>query len=383
MVHGLMVKVKTANGVRKGLNCLVVIRKSASSFLLIVMAGCALTGCVRSNFSEIEALLETAPKVADSILAYMPLPKSRSDQAWYAVLKMQADYKNYRPITDNNLILSATEYYGTKHKSYQAAMAWYSLGCSYTDANNDMSAINAYLKARDLFPDTLIRYYALTEQNLGKHYLNRMMLPEATEQFKCCLANAIRLNNIKMQQNAIYNLGCCALYDKDFSTADSIFNHILTDNSFSLNQKSTALFQLSKIRLHYEKDYNSALELINKYLFYLNNKEGTGSALSVKADIFYKMEQFDSAYHYYKKSLLYNSDINTLCSNYDKLTLLAIKLEHNNETTQFYGEYKKMADSIYVIRNQEQIKTLESEHRVELAENQLYNRTVRFTIINI
>ena len=356
-----------------------------SRLFCIILSGLIATiliSCGNSRIlREAETLLETNPAAADTILASMPAPKLRRDRAWYAVLKTQADYKQYRPIKSDSLILTATDYYGTKHKGYKAAMAWYSLGCSYTDANNDMAAINAYLKARDLFPDTLIRYYALTEQNLGKHYLNRMMLSEATEQFRSCLANAIRLNNVKMQQNAIYNLGCCALYNKDFSAADSIFNQIFTGNSYSRDQKYTALFQLSKIRLHHDKEYHRALKMIDDYLKYLNNKEGTGSALSVKADIFYQMEQFDSAYHYYSKSLQYNCDINTLCSNYDKLTILTINPKHIIETTQYYGEYKNMADSIYELRNQEQIKTLESEHMTELAENQLYNRTVRFAII--
>ena len=381
MAHSMTGKVKAANDVIKELKGLVLMRKLSSSFLLLVVAGCVLTGCGQSSLREAEALLETDLKAADSILASMPMPKSRRDRAWYAVLKTQADYKNYRPLTDNSLILSATEYYGTKHKGYQAAMAWYSLGCSYTDANNDLAAIDAYLKARDLFPDTLIRYYALTEQNLGKHYLNRMMLPEATEQFKCCLANAIRLNDGIVQKNAIYNLGRCALYSKDFPTADSIFSHILTDSTSTYDQKNIAIFQLSKIRLHHDKDYPKALELINEHLHYLKTLENYGAGLSVKADIFNEMGQFDSAYHYYSKSLDYNNDINTLCSNYDHLMQMTIELGHKDEATQYYNGYKNTADSIYELRNQEHIRTLESEHRTELAENQLHNRTIRFTII--
>jgi len=381
MAHSMTGKVKAANDVIKELKGLVMMRKLASSFLLLVVTGCVLTGCGQSILREAEALLETDLKAADSILTSMPVPKTRRDRAWYAVLKTQSDYKNYRPLTDNSLILSATEYYGTKHKSYQAAMAWYSLGCSYTDANNDLAAINAYLKARDLFPDTLIRYYALTEQNLGKHYLNRMMLPEATEQYKCCLINSIRVNDDRAKKNAIYKLGCCALYSKDFSKADSIFNFIVTDNSFSLDQKITAKFQLSKIRLHYDKDYHSALELINEYLFYHNRSDNSGAGLSVKADIYNEMGQFDSAYYYYSKSLDYSNDINTLCSNYDYLALTAIELGHKDEAIQYYNGYKNTADSIYELRNQEHIRTLESEHRTELAENQLHNRTIRFTII--
>ena len=346
-------------------------------FCIAVLASCS---GHRASLREAEALLETDPKAADSILASIPEPKLRHNRALYAILKTQLDYKNYRSLSDNSLILSATEYYGTKHKDYHAAMAWYSLGCTYTDANNDIAGIDAYLKAKDLFPDTLNRYYMLAEQNLGRHYLNRMMLSEAKEQFKCCLVNSERLNNIKVQKNAIYNIGCCALYNNDFYDADSIFNYILADGTFSADQKNTATFQLSKIRLHYDKDYLKAMKLIDDYLAFRNNIENSSAGLSVKADIFYKMGQLDSAYYYYSKSLDCSKDINTLCSDYDMLTLLSIQFGQKTQAIKYYNNYKTIADSIYEQRNHEQINTIESEHKIELAENQLHNRTIRFTI---
>lgn len=320
---------------------------------------------------------------ADSILTSLPVPKSRHKYALYAILKTQSDYKNYRPLSDKSLILFATNYFGIKHKSYHSAMAWYSLGCSYTDTNNDLAAIDAYLKAKDLFPDTLVRYYALTEQNLGKHYLNRMMLPEATEQFRCCLSNAIRLKNVKMQQNATYNLGCCALFSKNYSTADSIFSNILAEKTYSSDQKNMAVFQLSKIKLHHEKEFFKALELINQHLHYINSLANSGAAMSVKADIFKEMGLFDSAYHYYEKSLCYSHDINTLCSGYDNLTLMAIILGRKDEAIKNFFDYKISSDSIYEIRNHDKINIIESEHRTELAENNLHYKTIRFTIITI
>ena len=335
-----------------------------------------------NSLSKVETLMETDPKAADSILVSIPVPKLRHNRALYAILKTQLDYKNYRPLSDNSMILSATDYYGTKHKDYYAAMAWYSLGCTYTDTHNDIAAIDAYLKAKDLFPDTLIRYFTLAEQNLGYHYLNRMMLPEATEQYKLCLVNAQRLGNNKVEKKATYNLGCCALYKKEFHVADSIFNHILTDSTSSTDQKNAAIFQLSKIRLHHDKDYPQAMKLIEEYLFFRNNFENSSAGLSVKADIFYEMGQLDSAYYYYSKSLDCSKDINTLCSDYDMLTLLSIRLGQKTQAIKYYNNYKSMADSIYEQRNHEQINIIESEHKIELAENQLHNKTIRFTIIS-
>ena len=103
--------------------------------------------------------------------------KDVADWAW---LKVQTDYKCDVPLTTDSLARIATDYYGTPRRpDYHAAMAWYTLGCAYGDMNDDVNATNAFLNAKSLFPDTLIRYYALTETNLGIHYLNRYMTREA------------------------------------------------------------------------------------------------------------------------------------------------------------------------------------------------------------
>lgn len=169
------------------------------SIILSGLIATILISCGNSRIlREAETLLETNPAAADSILASMPAPKSRRDRAWYAVLKTQADYKQYKPLTTDSLILTATDYYGTRirgsrNRRYHSALAWYSQGCVYTELNNDLAAIDAYLKAEGLFPDTLVRYYALTENKLGVLLINRMMLDEAKQQFKCCQINAKRL----------------------------------------------------------------------------------------------------------------------------------------------------------------------------------------------
>ena len=136
---------------------------------LTLVSACG-DNAVYNSLQDIEQLLETDVVAADSMLSTIPLSGSRKDRALYAILKTQADYKNNVIAQDDSLILTATEYYGTKKRDYHAAMAWYSLGCVYSDMGNDPEAINAYLKAKSLFPDTLVRYYALTEQNLGQHY---------------------------------------------------------------------------------------------------------------------------------------------------------------------------------------------------------------------
>ena len=107
------------------------------------------------ELAQIERLLETNPSQADSLICTISMPKGKRAKALYAIISTQCDYKNYRDIPDDALIAHACNYYGTRKKSYHAAMAWYSRGCVLSLTDDDLGAIKSYLTARDLFPDTL------------------------------------------------------------------------------------------------------------------------------------------------------------------------------------------------------------------------------------
>lgn len=244
--------------------------KAVLLYLLLTFFFATCSPCA-SQLSQAERLLEIDPAAADSVLSSIPVPRSSRERALYAVLKTQADYKLYKAITSDSLILTATRYYGSNRKNFHAALAWYSQGCVYTELHNNMAAIDAYLKAEDLFPDTLLRYYALTEQQLGTRYLEKMMLHQAQIQFEGCKINAERIGDIKTLNYVTIRLGLCALYSQDFTTADSIFSRILRDSTFSQNHKNEALFQLAKVESYCHKDYQSALFFIDSYLFNKRN----------------------------------------------------------------------------------------------------------------
>ncbi|MBO4268007.1 MAG: hypothetical protein J5869_01400, partial [Bacteroidaceae bacterium] len=81
-----------------------------------------------SGLDYMEQLIETNPAKADTLFKTFPVPENKSQHAWYAVLKTQAEYKNYQPVISDSLILTATDYYGTpyngsKNRRYRAAMA--------------------------------------------------------------------------------------------------------------------------------------------------------------------------------------------------------------------------------------------------------------------
>ena len=355
--------------------------------IIILAALVSLAGCGDSRLAEAERLLETDVKAADSILSSMPMPTSRRDRAWYAVLKTQADYKQYKTITSDSLIITATDYFGTsikgsKKRRYQSALAWYSQGSVYSELNNDFAAINAYLKAKDLFPDTLIRYYALTEQNLGNLYLNRMMIDEAEFQFRCCQINAERLQDVRMSNYSFFHRGLCALYRKSFLLADSIFKVISNNNIYTFYQRSVATMQLAKIYLYFYNDNANALNLINNYLDMIRDRE-YGPGLGIKAEIFYVMGEYDSAYYYFSESVNYCDEIYSKCSDADRLSELSSLKGNTEESIYWHKLYGELRDSINKIERNLEIEEIQFKHNEELVREMVAHKHRRFVIVGI
>ena len=134
--------------------------------------GCGGHGHMR-QLERLEAKLDTAPEVVRLALDSIPLGELNGEaRALYAILRTQADYKCYVPLATDTLIRYATDYYNRNRKNYRAAMAWYSLGCVYTELKHDAAAVDAYLQVQSLFPDTTVLYYQLCYQNLGQHYIS-------------------------------------------------------------------------------------------------------------------------------------------------------------------------------------------------------------------
>ena len=118
------------------------------------------------QLESLEAQLDTAPHLVRQSIDSIPFTALRGEaRALYALLRTQADYKCYVPLTSDSLIRYATDYYDGNRKSYRAAMSWYSLGCVYSEMKGDAAAIKSYLRAQSLFPDTTVRYHRLCYQN--------------------------------------------------------------------------------------------------------------------------------------------------------------------------------------------------------------------------
>lgn len=349
--------------------------------MVLVCASCGRSHPIRT-LSRIEAILDSDPAAAQASLDSIDATTLKGRHlARYAMLKTQADYKCYVDIPSDSLIRIATDWYGTRHKDWHAAMSWYSLGCLSDLNGNELDALDAYLKAMSLFSDTTIRYYALCQQNVGVLYEKRHMNQDALRMYNLCLDNSIRLNDRNTESFARYHSGLCLMYMEQYPAADSIFRPMLSDKMLSADQRNVINMHLAKIQLHYYNDYKSALQFIDQYLSAISIPNMASVGLSIKADIYYAMNETDSAYNCYKLAMEYDDELYTVCCNAYELTKLSIVNSNKSDALHYIDVFKTAMDSISILRQTSEIEEIRQGYKTELAQQAMKSRIQRITLI--
>ena len=366
--------------------------KSFSSFRLLLvalplLAVLCFASCLRHSaawplLQEAEALMETDYKAAGALLDSLDAtPLQGEDAALYAILKTQADYKRYVPLTSDSLPRVATAYYGTPYrKNYHAAMAWYALGCYYTEHHADAAAIDVYLKAKDLFPDTLSRYHALCYQNIGKHLYLHDMPKDAIPYLTTFHEHPVCKTDSCLISNADYCLGVAYLRNKDFDKAEQSFYAVLNNRYSSNSDALDAVFQLSKLLYHNHDNYGASLALIDKYIKECQSLYQVGALWSMKGDVYYQFHELDSALYYYKRALQETNDIYTRCDVYKQLLNLAPLVNETDSMPFYTSQYTSLLSKIYEEDREAELIEAKSKHEVELL---YYRRNTLFCIIGV
>ena len=339
---------------------------------LPLLAALLCTSCQRHSavwpqLLEAEALLDTdLPAAAPLLDSLDATPLRGEDAALYAILKTQADYKRDIPLVSDSLPRLATAYYGTPYrKNHHAAMAWYSLGCYYTEQEDDERAIDSYLHAKDLYPDTLVRYYALCEQNLGKHYLSHDMFDEALQAFRLYKNQSLcSLDSVYMSY-ADYFLGLTYERMHIFSEAKQSFYSVIGNPCAPDYYSTYSLFQLAKILYYGDHELTKSLRFLNMFTEEMDGRT-SAATLALKGEIFQAMNQPDSAYQCFLRATQLSENVYTLCHSYQQLNILATELQRYDSLEIFFREYAKLSQEVQDQTRQEEISRIENDHTVEL-----------------
>ena len=357
--------------------------------VLPILLGCAGRPATTPLLAEAESLLADNPREAlallDSFLVSRDIVISEkiipSEAALYALLRTQAEYKCYITAETDSLIRIATDYYGTpRRKNYHAALAWYTLGCVYSDWQDDAAAVEAYLTAKPLFPDTLNRYYILCNQNLGIHYLNRRMYRHSIAALKACRNGAERIGDSATVAFADYHSALNHLYRQEYASAQMLLERVQANPKASALAQNTVWLQLAKIALYYNKDCTRA-----RYYLHLNeageaDSTNLGANYSLRGDICCELQQPDSAYYWYRRSLTCRSELFTECWNYHQLAELAPRLGLTDSVPAYVRRYTLLADSVRFVERQSEISDAYSHQQVEESRRDLTRRSIRILL---
>ncbi len=347
------------------------------ALLLVVVTLCM--GCGgrigMRQLQELEAQLDSVPHLVRQGLDSIPFASlDDEERALYAILRTQADYKCYVPLTTDTLIRYATDYYNTDRKNYRAAMAWYSLGCVNTELGDDAGAVEAYLQAQSLFPDTTVRYYRLCYQNLGQHYLNKDMTDEA-------LAVYTAYHNIAEGYDLLYadiGLAQAYIYNEQPEQAREILENLLQRcaemDTLSLE---TILFDLGKIEYTFFKDYDKA-EAYFDQLVALYGSDKFNATHWFKGDIAESRGHYDTAKHYYQKAMQGYDEVYLQYNCARSLLYLTLDSTAQPELYGYIKRFEEMGDSIKRIERRSEIDDIRTAHAMELHQRELSDHHRRF-----
>lgn len=349
---------------------------AAAASLALLLVSCHQEKSDRLQTAE--ALLETSPREALALLDSLSGEQlsANSEQILYAILRTQAEYKCFVPLTSDSLIRVATDYYGRPRRPhYYAAMAWYSLGCVYADQGNDIGAVEAFLTARTLFPDTTSRYYALCCQQLGHHYANRGMFDEALaayEAFNRSPSVSERdtlVNNYHIARTLI-NLGVA-------DQADALLRGLIAHPRASEGLKQKAHFEAAKLDCYLREDYAAA----KAHAYECLRGKTFGAVYSVLGDAFLGLGQADSAAVCFRLALQEDEELFTQANICRKMAPLSLQLGHPDSVRYYMERYTVLADSAWRQWNGTELAELKSRHELEMQARREKARRERITSV--
>lgn len=327
------------------------------------------------QLEQLEARMEEVPHLVRQGLDSIPFASlSDEERALYAILRTQADYKCYVPLTTDTLIRYATTYYNRNRKSYRAAMAWYSLGCVYTELQDDVAAVEAYLQAQSLFPDTTVLYYQLCYQNLGQHYLNKNMPDEALTAYTA-------FRNVTEESDHLYadiGLAQAYIHNKQPEQAREILEDLLqhSDEMDTLSIE-TILFDLGKIEYSFSKDYDKADGYFDQ-LIALYDSDEVDATYWFKGSIAESRGHYDTAKRYYEKAMQGYDEVYLQYNCARNLLYLTLDSIAQPKLYGYIKRFEQMGDSIKRIERRSEIDVIHTAHQMELQQRELSERHRRF-----
>lgn len=354
---------------------------------LILSVLFVLAGCGRSEMNSLKSIERSMEKNPYQAIERLDSIDSNNlcgkRLAIYSMLKTQAYHLAGKVIESDSVARIATDYWGIRKIGHYPAMSWYSLGCAYSDMNKDPEAIYALLKAKELFPDTISKYYASTLSMLGHHYNLCGLHDEAIRSYTESKQLYEKLDDCRNASLAELNVGISLYGKEEYNKAQAIFERVLDDKCIDTEGYRTCLLYMAHVKngIYNVEAGSMIFEYINPYLRLCKNNEQAAPGYALKGIAFYYIHNLDSAFYYLRRAHSSTNDLDTRILAVEGLEKVAIQLRNYQAAwnqqilnEEYQNERKKQV-------SQSEITQIRLQHSDAMQKQKIRSRVVRVIFV--
>ena len=298
-------------------------------------------------------------------------PADKYVQMRYKLLTIKANDKAYINHTSDSLILSLVDYYEHDGDPAFLGEAYYYAGSTYRDLGDAPRALEYYQKALDAMPGNenlkvKSKVYAQMGDLFRKQKLYRQAIESFQQSYKC---DIIRKDTLGM----IYNLRDIGFAYRGLDKPDSTLVLLNEAHKLSLminNQQMDNRITSQMASLYIQLD---SLEKAKAYIrpsLEHPMKNNLSSIYSIAADIYYRLNQFDST-AYYCNELLRLGNLYAKSDAYERLAHITLnKRKDSSKALAYTDQYLVLQDSINRITATESIAQMNALYNYNLREKE-------------
>ena len=314
---------------------------------------------------QAEAVMYEHPDSALGVLQGMKVPavSDKLQNATWALLTVQAKYKNYKEeLADSTLINIAYDYFMKQNNPQRKAMVLYYKGVLYEKADKKNEAQESYLKAIEEVEKTKDYQLAhLIYSSIGNIYLYNSLNEYALQMFKQSLHYAKLSENKNYICSAYYDLGKVYSVLFDFDNSIKYYKEAI-QMAETLHNNGILINGMNELAGVYTetKDYQPALSYAQKALILketseLPLKKRLEQSYLVIGDIYRRINKTDSAYYYLNKTLSSNR-METICATYEILYNLSKEKKDYEKMSLYCDSMVVYQDSVWKLHKNKELR---------------------------
>ena len=237
---------------------------------LLLMTGCKERPEVTASLDRAEALMESAPDSALTLLQSLDTETflRRSTHARHALLFTQAQDKNYIDETNDSLISIAVDYYRQHGDVRPRFLSLYYNGRVLTNAGDHLNAMLSYAEAEELVDELRDNYYTgLLYTQMGDAYGEYYDFPKSLEAYQKAEKHYYTADKGLHYLYALVNQSIIYRNLNDYAMSDSLLHFVLKEAEIIENFSLQKLVLGDLVMLYIEQErFTKAMDWYEKEL---------------------------------------------------------------------------------------------------------------------